>query len=68
MRTVPLHETPEGAKPVDWRRYADDYYRRIKSLEMALKWYADSENYNTNQDCPDVLIDGGNLARRTLAE
>jgi hypothetical protein len=35
-------------------------------LRAALGWYADRENYETGQDAPDVLIDGGAYAKRAL--
>lgn len=34
----------------------------------ALTWYADASNYETGQDHPDILIDGGAYARRILEQ
>ena len=41
---------------------------KIRRMRAALEWYANQENYKTEQDCFDILIDGGGLARRALEE
>jgi hypothetical protein len=38
----------------------------VDGLREALQFYADEENY-AGHDCPDVLIDRGNTARKALA-
>lgn len=44
MRTIPMHETPEGSKPVDWSGLCEQYSvhnkqlrKRIDQLLAALK-------------------------------
>lgn len=46
----------------------NDPFAEIERLQAALAWYADKDNYDTGQDTPDILIDGGATARRALEQ
>lgn len=45
---------------LEWQR------DEIERLRAALTWYADRGNYEAGQDCEDILIDGGAIARTAL--